>query len=153
MPLEGLFYRIPTPTASYDCPLCGTTTTGLEVERDEDGAYVDPELAPCNDDHCTAKLCPSCPQFVCDGCGLTHCLDHAVLVDEGTKTQLQVCPVCAIVSTLSEPDEAICNRCSSTWDAAGLQEVPNEGPCCPACRKALVLREVREDEQANRGCE
>ena len=62
-------------TVSLTCSECSTLHTDCPVETDEDGPYAEIETTPCHDDNCTRKLCSCCPQFVCDCCGLTFCLE------------------------------------------------------------------------------
>lgn len=70
------------------CPHCQTTQR-VEVERDDEGnGYAMLETTPCHADDCTRKLCANCPQFVCDCCGLTHCLEHRSMIGG-----LAYCPV------------------------------------------------------------
>jgi hypothetical protein len=57
-----------------------------EQTRRGDG---DVDLVPCHADSCTAMLCPDCPQFVCGGCELPHCLEHRI-----EYSGLSLCPVC-----------------------------------------------------------
>lgn len=65
----------------YDCPICHQTT-----ERNGDH---EPRTTECGTAGCKVLLCPACPQFVCDGCQLTHCLEHAVEL-----AGLKLCPDC-----------------------------------------------------------
>ena len=75
-------------TASAECPICGAWYDGLEVERDEDGAYVVLETTPCR--LCGIQLCALCGQFACDGCGHIFCDVHRQIRDD-----LRLCPECA----------------------------------------------------------
>src|SRR5689334_9940554 len=35
-------------------------------------------VAKCASSDCPVLLCPCCPQFQCDGCGQTFCIEHAI---------------------------------------------------------------------------
>jgi len=77
-------------TIDLECRNCCTLHT-VEVEYDEDGGYAEIERIPCHDDECTRKLCACCPQFTCECCGLTFCLqaDHIGLEEEPECTCVQ----------------------------------------------------------------
>lgn len=81
---------VPRPMDKWECPNCRNTHS-LPVERDSCGAYIEPPTEHCSEDRCCVKLCPACPKFVCDGCGLAHCEDHRI-----TLGGESMCPVCAL---------------------------------------------------------
>jgi hypothetical protein len=62
--------------ADATCPHCLTLFENLAVEGDECGGEVKLDTVACQDDECGKRLCNSCPQFRCFGCGLTMCLEH-----------------------------------------------------------------------------
>ena len=77
--------------AQVECLNCNTTQ-----RADEDG---DIQLQPCHADDCSAMLCANCEQFICDHCGLAHCMEHANVDANGVK----VCDACR---EAAEEDEA-----------------------------------------------
>ena len=84
-------------TATVECPHCGTEHGGVPVDYDEDGyGCADLDTTPCHDDVCAVKLCPSCPQFMCDGCGHSHCLEHKTVSEDSN-----LCPVCVAESEVA----------------------------------------------------
>ena len=91
-------------TASAECPICGAWYDALEVEWDEDGAYVVLDTTPCR--LCGIQLCALCGQFACDGCGHIFCDEHRQILDD-----LRLCPECA-----RECDEATQPQVSSESD-------------------------------------
>jgi hypothetical protein len=77
------------------CTHCDTTFRG--VDRDEDGRpYF--ESTRCASPGCEVYLCGAgCESlsFACDGCGARFCLEHIILVPDGTPRPLKCCAVCA----------------------------------------------------------
>ena len=69
----------------YDCPNCDTITTDVWV----DGEEAQIVLAECQLLGCGKTLCLACPKFICDGCSLLHCREHAIYL--GGE---MYCPVC-----------------------------------------------------------
>jgi len=78
-------------TVDLECRNCCTLHT-VEVEYDEEGGHAEIERTPCHDDECTSKLCACCPQFTCECCGLTFCLEasHIGLEEEPDCTCEQI---------------------------------------------------------------
>ena len=74
----------------WTCPHCDTLWVDLEVSGN-DGDDPDPELAvdSCRLLACGKILCEKCPKFVCDGCSLLYCREHAVALGEDLY-----CPDC-----------------------------------------------------------
>ena len=76
------------------CPTCESVYRHLD--RDEDGrSYF--ETTPCSDPTCEVRLCGgTCAHlsFTCDGCGGLFCLEHLILIPDGTDRPLKVCTVC-----------------------------------------------------------
>jgi hypothetical protein len=99
-------------SAEVECLHCGTTMT---VTLDEDGA---PDFAtePCHADDCNARLCPNCPQFNCDGCGLAHCLEHKIEL-----SGVWLCPVCI------EEDSDVCECVPIDVDRVDASGCPLHG--------------------------
>lgn len=102
-------YRISYPkTVVLTCEHCETIHENVPVQCDEDGPYAEIETQPCHADGCHKKLCSRCPQFVCDGCGLTHCEEHRVRLGN-----LSICPVCMAVT-----EEEAAQMAAETMEAA-----------------------------------
>lgn len=77
---------------------CGYCGAEFRVDQDEDG-YAEVPGEYCADPECGNRLCPVCLDhfaFACDGCGLTFCSDHQVLVPDGTDKPLRLCKGCAL---------------------------------------------------------
>lgn len=70
------------------CINCETSHTFTRQHVRGDDADI--EMEPCHADNCTAMLCPNCPQFSCDGCGLAHCEAHRTRAFSDS-----LCPLCA----------------------------------------------------------
>ncbi len=82
--------RTYVPTrADATCTNCLTLFEALPVQGDEDGRYVELDTQPCHDDECAKRLCSSCPQFQCFGCGLTFCMEHLGKEEEAECTCTQ----------------------------------------------------------------
>ena len=79
------------------------TIRALPLDGDEDGAYAALKITPCALGGCGALLCACCAQFACDGCDGRFCLEHRILVPDGTPSGLACCPTCA---TDCEPFES-----------------------------------------------
>ena len=86
--------------ADATCPICNPLFEGLPVAADEDGFYVEIETVPCADDECTTRLCPCCPQFVCNCCGLSFCMHHV---------GLEIEPECTCIMTGDQADARGCD--------------------------------------------
>lgn len=74
------------------------------------------EMIPCHADDCLAMLCEECHQFICDGCGLIHCLSHRI-----QYSGLDLCPVCmadlvasdaADLELASQPEAGFVRACA-----------------------------------------
>jgi hypothetical protein len=90
-------YRVSiSKNVTMTCPHCESDHS-VPVQVDEDGPYGEIETEPCHHDECEVKLCSCCPQFVCDGCGLKHCLEHRTM-----SQMLDLCPDCA--ADIPEPE-------------------------------------------------
>lgn len=75
------------------CVNCHTshTFTGAQLSQDHELCI---EMVPCHADDCLAMLCPECPQFVCDCCGLAHCEAHAFRLEFNTSKEEGFCSPC-----------------------------------------------------------
>ena len=63
------------------CPTCDTHFTldkGTDLPRTK-----------CANPNCPVLLCPCCPQFQCDGCGQTFCMDHAIEEEQDVECTCQ----------------------------------------------------------------
>jgi hypothetical protein len=43
----------------------------------------------CANPNCAVILCPFCPQFECDGCGQTFCMEHAIEEEQNFECTCQ----------------------------------------------------------------
>ena len=72
-----------TATTIDTCSTCDTQFTldkGTELP-----------ITTCANPNCPVLLCPCCPQFECDGCGQTFCLEHAIEEEQNFEcTCLQI---------------------------------------------------------------
>src|SRR5262245_25432163 len=99
---------------SATCPNCQAHFDSLPVDGDENGnCYVVFPVTACAT--CSLLLCPCCLQFTCE-CGQVRCLEHAILVPDGTSKPLKCCAACfAECEPLELPfaPAAMCPDCGS----------------------------------------
>ena len=108
-------------TTTVECPNCLIEFSDIPVHFDEHGDSYDLNTTRCNDDFCTVKLCPCCPQFSCDACGQKFCIEHKTRIDD-----LNLCPVCTVsVEDLLEPD---CECVSIDVDEVDARDCLLHGP-------------------------
>lgn len=83
-------FRLSYPrTVALCCEHCQAIHENVPIQCDEDGPYAEPETEICHADGCGVRLCSSCRRFICDGCGLVHCVEHRVVV-----AGLDLCTCC-----------------------------------------------------------
>ena len=105
------------------CSHCHTdrTFTAAQVRRGDDVVLA----VPCHAPDCHAQLCANCEQFICDGCGLAHCVEHRIRYAE-----MALCPTC--MREVAEAD-------ASDMEIATQDE---SGFVCAMAEAGLTLPEV-----------